>query len=178
VFVGAMDWMPNIDGMRWFVEQIWPRLREKHPRIRLGIVGRSPDAEARKWAEQDSRIQVTGTVADVRPYLWGSRVSIVPLRIGGGTRLKIFEAIAAGVPVVSTAVGAEGLPVQHGETIRLADEAGRFAEQCDELLTNEAERFALRDRGREWVESHYSWDSVVGNFEGILERVSVPVGRG
>ena len=117
VFVGSMDWMPNVDGMRWFVDQVLPLIRERRPDCSLTVAGRSPGAHIRKLAQQDPRIQVTGTVPDVRPYLWGAALSIVPLRIAGGTRLKIYEAMAAKVPVVSTSIGAEGLDVRNGENI-------------------------------------------------------------
>jgi sugar transferase (PEP-CTERM/EpsH1 system associated) len=170
IFVGAMDWMPNIDGMKFFVEKIWPRLRSAHPGCTLGIVGRSPTPEIRRLADLDPSIHVTGTVPDVRPYLWGSRVSIVPLRIGGGTRLKIYEAMAAGVPVVSTAVGAEGLPVHHPDQIRLADRPEDFADECSRLLSDENDRRQLSTTARDWVIANCSWDAAVERFEQILER--------
>ena len=170
IFVGAMDWMPNIDGIKYFVENIWPRLRSAHLGCTLGIVGRAPTPEIRRLADADRSIHVTGTVPDVRPFLWGSRVSIVPLRIGGGTRLKIYEAMAAGVPVVSTAVGAEGLPVRHPGQIRLADRPEDFANECSRLLADEAGRRQLSSVAREWVIANCSWDAAVERFEQILER--------
>ncbi|MEO8050180.1 MAG: glycosyltransferase [Acidobacteriota bacterium] len=170
IFIGAMNWIPNIDGMRFFVENIWPRLRSRHPGCTLGIVGRAPTPEIRHLADADSSIHVTGTVPDVRPYLWGSRVSIVPLRIGGGTRLKIYEAMAAGVPVVSTAVGAEGLPVRHPDQIRLADRPEDFADECSRLLADDAERRQLGAAARDWVIANASWEAAVERFEQILER--------
>jgi glycosyltransferase involved in cell wall biosynthesis len=165
-----MNWIPNIDGMRFFIENIWPRLRSAHPGCTLGIVGRAPTPEIRRLADADSSIHVTGTVPDVRPYLWGSRVSVVPLRIGGGTRLKIYEAMAAGVPVVSTAVGAEGLPVRHPNQIRLADRPEDFAAECSRLLADEAGRRQLSSAARQWVIANASWEAAVERFEQILER--------
>src|SRR2546423_1741673 len=109
VFIGSMDWLPNIDGMRWFRAEILPLIRACRPDCRLSIVGRQPTREILAMAESDPLIEVTGTVPDVRPYLWRAAVSIVPLRVGGGTRLKIYEAMAARTPVVSTTIGAEGL---------------------------------------------------------------------
>ena len=174
IFVGAMNWIPNIDGMRFFMEKIWPRLRSAHPGCTLGIVGRAPTPEIRRLADADSSIHVTGTVADVRPYLWGSRVSVVPLRIGGGTRLKIYEAMAAGVPVVSTVVGAEGLPVRHPDEIRLADRPEDFAAECSRLLADQAGRRQLGSAAREWVIANASWEAAVERFEQILERAARP----
>lgn len=173
-FVGSMDWMPNIDGMEYFVQQILPLIRARRPACRLVIVGRNPSPSIRALAERDPQIQVTGTVADVRPYLWGSKVSIVPLRIGGGTRLKIYEALAAGTPVVSTQVGAEGLEVTDGEHIRLADSPEEFAAACLELLENPALAQSLATRGRQLVCSRFSWDYVASEFEAILARVADP----
>lgn len=126
--------------------------------------------EIRRLADADPNIHVTGTVPDVRPFLWGSRVSIVPLRIGGGTRLKIYEAMAAGVPVVSTAVGAEGLPVHHPDQIRLADRPEDFADECIRLLDDEGDRRLLGSAAREWVIANASWDAAVERFEQILQR--------
>ena len=113
VFVGSMDWMPNQDGIGWFIESVFPELRRRIPDVRLTVVGRTPTAALRALAESVGAVEVTGTVADVRPYLARAAVCIVPLRIGGGTRLKIYEAMAMGAPLVSTSVGAEGLPLEN-----------------------------------------------------------------
>jgi glycosyltransferase involved in cell wall biosynthesis len=114
---------------------------------------------------------VTGTVADVRPWLWGAKVSIVPLRIGGGTRLKIYESMAAGVPVVSTTVGAEGLDVRHGENIRIADTAEAFASECVDLLEDEPGRRRLARAASEMVASRFSWETISRQFEQVLTAV-------
>jgi glycosyltransferase involved in cell wall biosynthesis len=168
VFLGSMDWSPNVDGMLYFTEQIWPAITAALPECRLSIVGRTPPRSIVALAERDSRIQVTGTVPDVRPYLWGGKVSIVPLRIGGGTRIKIYEAMAAGIPVVSTSVGAEGLPLTSGETIFLADEPQEFARRCVELLQDSALRSSMSQAARELVASQFSWDSAARCFEEFL----------
>lgn len=168
VFVGSMDWMPNSDGVLWFVREVLPLIRAKKPDCTVAIVGRQPGPEIRALAEQDRNILVTGTVPDVRPYLWGSKVSIVPLRIGGGTRLKIYEAMAARIPVVSTAVGAEGLAVESPVHIRLADQPSMFAEACLRLLNDTAERQHVADAAWQLVSSRLSWDHVVQRFEQAL----------
>ncbi len=170
VFLGSMDWSPNVDGMLFFAEQVWPRITAQLPDCRLSIVGRTPPRSILSLAERDPRIQVTGTVPDVRPYLWGGKASIVPLRIGGGTRIKIYEAMAAGLPVVSTTVGAEGLPLVHGETILLADAPQPFAEQCVRLLKDHQLRANLAKAGRELVSTGFSWDSAARVFESLLPR--------
>ena len=122
----------------------------------------------------DPLIRVTGTVPDIRPWLWESAVSIVPLRVGGGTRLKIFEAVAAGVPVVSTSIGAEGLPLTHPSQIRLADSPAAFAGEC---LARRASRDLRRDiaaQALHYVAERYSWAKVTAQFAGILARFPYP----
>jgi glycosyltransferase involved in cell wall biosynthesis len=132
------------------------------------IVGRSPVPAVRDLAQRDPLITVTGTVPDIRPYLWGAKAAIVPLRIGGGTRLKIYEAMAARTPVVSTTIGAEGLEVRDGENIYLADTPEAFAMRCVELLESPAERDRLSAAARRMVAERFSWESVAEQFERIL----------
>ncbi len=170
VFLGSMDWMPNIDGAHWFLSEVLPLIRAKQPQVRIALVGRNPPPSLAALA-QDPSITVTGTVPDVRPYLWESAVSIVPLRVGGGTRLKIFEAMAAGTPVVSTTIGAEGLPVKHGETIRIADTAPQFAAECLELLQNVNARTTLAEKGLHLIQANFSWAQVTRHFEDTLRSV-------
>jgi glycosyltransferase involved in cell wall biosynthesis len=157
VFVGAMDWLPNIDGALWFMQEVFPLILSARPRTTITFAGRNPSPEIRGL----SGAHVTGTVPDVRPYLWGASVSVVPLRIGGGTRLKIYEAMAAGLPVVSTRVGAEGLAVADGRDICLADDAENFAHHVLQLLNNPGERKVL-------APERFSWESVADRFEQIL----------
>jgi len=168
VFVGAMDWAPNIDGIDWFQREVLPSILRRKPDCSLTIVGRKPSRALLEWGSRHPRIQVKGTVPDVRPWLWGAKLSIVPLRRGGGTRLKIFEAMAAGVPVVSTTIGAEGLGVGDGDTIRIADQPEDFALACIALLDDAAERERIRDRAFQMVTERYSWEVVASAFEKLL----------
>ena len=117
----------------------------------------------------DQRIRVTGTVPDVRPYLWGSSISIVPLRVGGGTRLKIYESMAAAVPVVSTTIGAEGLVIHPPRDSRIGDTPQEFAAHCLELLDDPAKRYQIAHAGRDLVTARFSWDQVCRDFEAILQ---------
>jgi|SoiMethySBSTD1v2_1073268.scaffolds.fasta_scaffold225650_2 glycosyltransferase involved in cell wall biosynthesis len=169
-FVGSMDWLANIDGVTWFVDEVLPIIRRKRPDCSLAIIGRSPPPAIQQMAERDPRIFVTGTVPDIRPYLWGSAVSIVPLRIGGGTRLKIYESMASRVPVVSTRVGAEGLELDPRDTGRLGDTADEFAAACVELLDAPAERARIAANAWQMVNDRFSWFQVARRFEEILER--------
>jgi len=169
VFVGSMDWLPNCDGVNYFVREVMPLIWKSKPDCSLAIVGRTPAPNIKALAEQDSRIKVTGTVPDVRPYLWGASVSIVPLRIGGGTRLKIYEAMAAGTATVSTTIGAEGLDVSHPENIRLADTPQAFADRCLALLNDRAERESVAAYALHLVTSRYSWDAITDEFESLIK---------
>jgi glycosyltransferase involved in cell wall biosynthesis len=168
VFVGAMDWMPNIDGAQWFVNEILPFIRKRLPECTLTLAGRKPVPALLDLGRKDPRIRVTGTVPDIRPYLWNAKVCIVPLRIGGGTRLKIFESMAARVPVVSTTVGAEGLPVENGNTIYLADDPQTFAARCLELLESKPAAQKLAAEAWDMVSSRFSWEAVSREFERLL----------
>jgi glycosyltransferase involved in cell wall biosynthesis len=167
-FLGSMDWRANIDGIRWFVTDVLPRIRRRRRDCSLSVVGRRPNAEIVRLGEADPRIHVTGTVDDVRPYLWESAVSIVPLRIGGGTRLKIYEAMAARIPVVSTTIGAEGLDVRDGENVALADSPEAFAERCLALLEDAEARRKQAQSAWEMVAACYSWEVVARKFEQFL----------
>jgi glycosyltransferase involved in cell wall biosynthesis len=174
IFVGSMDWLANIDGVLYFVREILPLIRRRRPRATVAIVGRKPSAEVLKLAEQDAGITVTGTVPDVRPYLWASGVSVVPLRIGGGTRLKIYEAMAAKSPLVSTSVGAEGLAYSNGETIRIADSPQDFAAQCLDLLASPQGAARMVQAAWQMVEARFTWDKVAEKFEEFLEKAPRP----
>jgi glycosyltransferase involved in cell wall biosynthesis len=168
VFLGAMDWRPNVDGLTWFAGNVLPLIRRRRPGCSLAVVGRRPTAEVLKLAGSDPHIHVSGTVDDVRPYLWESAVSIVPLRIGGGTRLKIYEAMAARIPVVSTSVGAEGLDIRNHENIAIADAPEEFAERCVALLDDAGARLRMAANAWETVAACYSWEVVSRKFEQLL----------
>ena len=170
VFVGSMDWLPNIDGCNYFVREILPLIRQKRPDCTVGLVGRAPGSGILEMGRADSKVFVSGTVTDIRPYIWGSTVSIVPSRIFGGTRLKIFEAMAAKTPVVSTSIGAEGLNVQHGRHLYLADTPEEFAQRCLELLDSERRREQMAQEAFEMVSNEFSWEHAARVFEATLQH--------
>ena len=169
VFVGSMDWMPNIDAVTYFLDEIFPHITARRPATTLAIVGRSPTPELRARVSGDARIAITGTVPDVRPWLWEARLSVVPLRIGGGTRLKIYEAMASRLPVISTTVGAEGLIIDPPNNIRLADDPETFARECLNLLDDEPARSHMAGSAYDMVAQRFSWEHVACSFERILE---------
>jgi polysaccharide biosynthesis protein PslH len=168
VFVGSMDWLPNSDGINYFVSEVMPLVWRQKPDCTLAIVGRAPGPDILALAQKDGRITVTGTVPDVRPWMWGASVAVVPLRIGGGTRLKIYEAMAARTPTVSTTIGAEGLDVSHPDNIRLADTSETFANECLTLLTDREQRDGVAAAALQLVTSRYSWDAITDEFERLL----------
>src|SRR5262249_40285487 len=145
IFVGSMDWSPNEDAAVEFATHMLPRVRRRVPDARFTIVGRAPPARVKALARADGGVRVTGRVDDVRPFYEEAAVVVVPLRVGGGTRLKIFEAMAMERPVVSTTIGAEGLPVRDREDIVLADGIDAFADEVADLLLDPAR---ARDLGR------------------------------
>lgn len=170
VFLGSMDWLPNIDGARWLEREILPRIWQQRPQTRIALVGRKPIAELVEMAKRDSRVRVTGTVDDVRPWLHAGKVSVVPLRIGGGTRLKIYESMAAGVSVVSTTIGAEGLDVRNEDHLILADTTESFAAACLKLLEQEEERKQMTARAFAHVRKYYTWESIAERFASYLVK--------
>jgi sugar transferase (PEP-CTERM/EpsH1 system associated) len=171
VFTGSMDWLPNEDGIFYFANEIFPLILAKAPDASLCVVGRKPSRRLRELASRVPNIQLTGWVEDVRPYLAQCAVCIVPLRIGGGTRLKIFEAMSMGKVVVSTSIGAEGLPVKNGEHLLLADGSASFAESTLRLLGNASQRAQIGQAARRLVEENYSWATVSKGFAQVLENV-------
>ncbi len=158
VFSGNMEYHPNITAVRYFRRRVWPALRERWPRLRWRLVGRNPSAVA-SYTSGDPRIEVVGPVADAVAELARSRVAVVPLLSGSGTRLKILEAWAAGLPVVSTSLGAEGLGARDGETLLLADDAGAFAGAVTRLLTCRDLRRELGKAGRLLLEKEFTWET-------------------
>lgn len=158
VFVGALDWRPNQDAVRWLLEEIWPRVKGQRPAARLLVVGRRPPAWLAARVAAEPSAELLADAPDVRPAVRGAALSLVPLRIGGGSRLKICEALALGRPVVSTPVGAEGLELEGG--LRLADGAEAFAAAVLDLLQHPQEARRLAARGREQVLARYDWDRI------------------
>jgi sugar transferase (PEP-CTERM/EpsH1 system associated) len=170
VFTGAMDWLANIDAVVYFAEQILPVIRRRIPGATLSVVGRAPSPRILELAQRTPGLLVTGRVEDVRPYISQAAVYVVPMRVGGGTRLKIFEAMAMGKAIVSTSIGAEGLNLQDGREIVLADDPGRFADAVVELLRNEPMRQMLGRAASQRVQE-YDWSRIAERFSRVLTHV-------
>ena len=158
VFVGMMKYVPNYDGITWFLEEIFPKILKKVPDATITIVGKNPPQSILNRANKN--IIVTGFVEDTRPYIEKSAVYVVPLRMGGGTRLKSMESLAVKKPIITTSIGCEGIDVVNGETILIADDPDEFAKRVIELFENPMRAIDLAEKGYELVKKLYRWESI------------------
>ncbi|MGN6563759.1 MAG: glycosyltransferase family 4 protein [Thermomicrobiales bacterium] len=170
LFSGTLDYRPNVDAVEWFVGAVWPLLLHQQPGRprRLALVGRNPVSEITRLVLRPG-ITVTGSVADDRPYFAGATVYVLPMRYGGGVRLKLLNALAMGCAVVSTTAGAEGMAVRDGEHLLIADTASDFAAAVNRLLGDAALRAQLGAAGRAFVQQHFAWASIVARLEAGYE---------
>ncbi|MFZ1752209.1 MAG: glycosyltransferase [Caldilineaceae bacterium] len=178
VFTGKMDYRPNVDAILWFVGEVLPLIQARQPDVRLQVVGMSPHRRLAALRGSPG-VEITGAVADVRPYVYAAAVYVVPLRVGGGTRFKVLEALASGKPIVSTSLGVEGLGLQDGRELLLADEPQHFAQAVLRLLDDQARNGllagtlsqALSSAGRHFVEAHFTWEQIVPRLEQVYQAV-------
>jgi len=168
IFVGGMSWFPNLDGALWFCEEIWPSIKGEIPGARITFIGPDPSSKILEMAETDN-IEAPGFVDDIRSYAAKAAVYVVPLRIGGGTRLKILDAMAMGKAVVSTSIGCEGLDVTPEENIIVADSAEEFARRTVELLRNPDLTERLGIAGRKLAEEKYDWNMIGVKMEEVYQ---------
>ena len=166
VFTGKMDYRPNVDAVLWFVNDVWPMVRAQAPEATFWIVGQAPTPPVRALDGRDG-VHVTGAVADTRPYIAGARVYVAPLRMGGGTRFKLLEALALRRPIVSTRIGAEGFPLQNGRDALLADGPQAFADSVCRLLQDSDLSDRLAATGRALVAARYDWSVIVPKLEAL-----------
>ncbi len=168
VFTGSMDWRANIEGIEYFMEEVWPLITQHRPQARFVLVGRNPPASLVETVKKRNlNWTITGFVDDVRPYIRDADVFVMPLRIGGGTRIKAFEAMAMGCPVVSTSLGVEGLPVEEGHHYWRGDNAGAFVAAVTGLLADPLKAEELAANARKLVETNFSASRVAAVFESI-----------
>jgi glycosyltransferase involved in cell wall biosynthesis len=170
IYHGAMTYGANLDGVIYYSSSIFPLLKIKHPDVKLWVTGRTDGVDL-QVIEDWSGIELTGYVDDIRDVLYKSAACVIPLRQGGGMRHKIPEAMAAGVPVVSTSMGAEGLDCTHGEHLLIADTPDDFAAAIGQLLTNEGLTRYLKENARKLMVESYSWSAIGKNFVNLVEDV-------
>ncbi len=156
-FIGTLSWEPNIDGICWFIKEVWPSIKGKHESVKLYVLGKSPNQRIIIAANEDPQIIFTGFVTDLDSYLQKTRVYIVPLRFGSGMKVKVLEGLYRGVPMVTTNVGAEGLNLIHQQEVMIADYASNFASSCLQLIENENTWNTLRDKSRKIAAEKYTW---------------------
>jgi glycosyltransferase involved in cell wall biosynthesis len=171
VFVATMSWAANVEGIHFLLDEVWPRLTAVRPRVKAVIIGRNPPVElADKVNERGLAVTLTGFVDDIRPHVARANVYVIPLFVGSGTRIKAFEAMAMGRPVVSTTLGIEGLDIIDREHFLRADDADEFASAILTLLDNAALRQQIAGAARRRMEEHFSWAKVARQFESICQR--------
>lgn len=177
LFTGKMDYRPNIDAMLWFGRQVLPLLQAVEPQVRLQIVGLAPHPRLEEL-RQNPAVEITGAVPDIQPYLQQAAVYIIPMRIGGGTRFKALEAMAAGKGIVSTTLGVEGIAVRHEAELLLADSPEAFAAAVIRLLRDQQQGGSLGRqlglRARTFVEAHYSWSKIAPQLEQLYQQLTTP----
>ena len=171
VFVATMSWAANVDGIHFLLDEVWPLLLAKRPNIRAVIIGRNPPLSlSDKIKERGLNVTLTGFVDNIRPYVANANVYVIPLFVGSGTRIKAFEAMALGRPVVSTTLGLEGLNVTDGKHFLRGDDAQAFAQSILRLLGDASLRGRIAGAARALMEEQFSWSRVARQFEGICER--------
>ncbi len=166
VFTGKMDFRPNVDAMLWFYQFVWPRIHANIPDAHLYVVGKNPHSRLAALYRDDT-VTVTGYVPDILPYFGGADAYVTPLRIGGGTRLKVLEAMSAGLPIVTTTLGSEGIGLTHGKHALFADDAASFGRATVELLRNPSLGRSLGAAAREFVLEHYDWRNIVPRLDSL-----------
>lgn len=172
LFCGGLDWYPNSEAMQFFFDEIWPQLVQREPDIRAVIVGRNPPAWLTKLGNNDGRVTVTGFVDDVRPFFREAALYFCPIRAGGGTRLKILDALAMGMPLVGTTFSCSGLRIEGERHVLLADSPTAFVDQVIRALNSESLRLRLAREGRDHVTRNFSWSVVRQQLEITYERLA------
>jgi len=169
--IGTMYWPPNIDGVRWFVDEVYPRVRAKRPDVCLDVIGANPPKDLMDLNQKEIGIRVTGYVDDPTPFLEETGVMVVPVRAGGGMRVKILNAMAQGLPIVTTTLGCEGIAVESGLHLLIADTPDEFAQAILYLLSNPSLAAEMGDNGRKLVQATYDYRVVCQKIDDIYRTV-------
>ena len=170
-FVGGMNYQPNADAAFWFIEKVLPIIRQTRPEVRLRVIGRDPPGALRRLAEKSEGVEVTGTVDEVLPLLRECVMLVVPLRAGSGVRLKIMESLSAALPIVSTSIGAEGLSLESGTDLLIADDAPSFAQAVLRLVGDPELRRSMAQKGQQRALADFSWHDSAASLTALLSSV-------
>ena len=170
MYVGFLGWEPNVQGLLWFIEGVWPLLRAQHPDLRFDIVGKNPDKRLLAAVEESEGIRLTGYVADLQKVYRDSRVSVAPLLFGSGMKVKVLDAMSRGIPTVTTSVGAEGIDIENGRQLLVEDDPVRMAERIDDLLGNPVLWRQLQSESRELIRERYTWQRLLSGMHATIEK--------
>ncbi len=174
IYTGGMNMFANRDAVLWFLKKVWPLIKQKAPDLQFYAVGQNPPAEISNIADADASVKVTGFVEDIRPWVAKSSVYVVPLRVGGGTRLKVVDAMAQGKAIVSTSIGCEGIRVKDGIHVLIADDQSTFAQKVLSLLENKETRMRLGQEARKLAKQEYDWQVIgqklVEGYKKVCEK--------
>ncbi|MBA4251874.1 MAG: hypothetical protein C0425_03120 [Chlorobiaceae bacterium] len=168
LYLGSMDWKPNEDAVIWFIKNVFSKLVRKYPELKFYIVGKNPTTNLKNYSSKN--IIVSGTVVDVRPYIKKSGICIIPLKVGGGMRVKILELMASNKPIITSRLGAEGINYEENEDILLANNEEEFYNQIDFLINNPEKRFLIGCNARNKAANLYSWESLINKYEYFLSN--------
>jgi polysaccharide biosynthesis protein PslH len=172
LFCGSLDYEPNQDGLKWFYGEIWPLVKAVEPDIRFVVIGRNGNNEIYQPLKIDPSIDFIGDVSEVQSYYYQCSLSVVPLRKGSGTRLKILEAMSLGTPVVSTNIGAEGIDCTNGKDILIANDPASFADAILRLMNDKGKADFIRKKARNLIDSHYSWEILGKELANVLDTIN------
>lgn len=170
LFVGTLTWEANVDGLLWFLDNVFPDVLKKHPKIRFYIVGKNPDRRLIAKAEHFENIELTGFVEDLEPYFKKARVFVIPLRFGSGIKVKLLNAMYRGIPVVTTPIGTEGLDVKSGRDLFCTSSEAKQVEAISELITSERRWVELRDHSRS-IARNYTWNKLLNDHDKVMESL-------
>ncbi len=169
MYVGFLGWEPNVQGLLWFIDDVWPLLQARHPDLRFDIVGKNPDKRLQAAVEASQGIRLTGYVKDLQTVYRDSRISVAPLLFGSGMKVKVLDAMARGIPTVTTSVGAEGIEVENGRQLLVADQPAQMAAQIDDLLGNPKLWHHLQLESRKLIRERYTWQRLFSGMHAAIE---------
>jgi polysaccharide biosynthesis protein PslH len=170
IFAGRLDQYSNRESILYFCEKVWPLIKIKHPDVRFTIIGNNPPAKLAEIAGNDKNIELLGYVDDVRPYFANAMISVCPIKDGGGTRIKILDALAMGMPIVSTSIGCEGIDITSGADVLIADTPEKFADKVDWIITDAGKRQSMSYYARKTAEDKYSWKAIGEKLDRLYSR--------